>query len=109
VHVALGPGLLETVYEITLAHELNKRGLAVVSQQGIPIRYDGIVFDHGFRADLVVDGKVIVEIKSVETLAPVHHKQLLTYLRLSQLRLGLLINFGAPLFKHGIHRIVNGL
>ncbi len=109
IHVALGPGLLESVYEVVLAHELEKRGLAVARQQEIPIVYDGIVFDHGYRADLVVDEKVIVEIKSVEALNPVHHKQLLTYLRLAQKRLGLLINFGAPLIKNGIHRIANGL
>lgn len=109
VHVALGPGLLESVYEIALAHELSKRGLPVTRQQEIPIFYDGLQFDQGFRADLVVDDKVIVEIKSVETLNPAHHKQLLTYLRLAQKRLGLLINFGAPLIKHGIHRIANGL
>ena len=109
IHVALGPGLLESVYEVVLAHELEKRGLAVARQQEIPIVYDGIVFDHGYRADLVVDEKVIIEIKSVEARNPVHHKQLLTYLRLAQKLLGLLINFGAPLIKNGIHRIANGL
>jgi GxxExxY protein len=109
IHQQAGPGLLESVYEIILAHELDKRGLPVVRQQSVPITYDGLRFDEGFRADLVVGGKVIVELKSVEQIAPVHKKQLLTYLRLADKRLGLLINFGAPLIKDGIWRVVNGL
>jgi len=109
IHRDIGPGLLESVYEIILAHELEKRGLRIVRQQPVPIIYDGIRFDEGFRADLIVGEKVIVELKSVEQVAPVHRKQLLTYLRLSNRRLGLLINFGAAMFKDGIHRVVNGL
>jgi len=109
IHKNLGPGLLESVYEVILAHEIEKRGLRVARQQPVPIAYEGIQFDEGFRADLIVEDKVIVELKSVEQIAPVHKKQLLTYLRLTNKRLGLLINFGACLIKDGIHRIVNGL
>jgi len=109
VHVRLGPGLLEHVYEVVLTHELEKRGLRVVRQQPIPIEYESIQFDEGFRADVMVKDKVIVELKSVETVARVHKKQLLTYLRLADKRLGLLINFGAALIKDGITRVVNGL
>lgn len=109
VHTRLGPGLLETVYEVALAHELTKRGLRVRRQARVPVVYDGIKFDEGFRADLVVDDKVVVELKSVESLAPVHKKQVLTYLRLMDKRLGLLVNFGSALIKDGISRIVNGL
>jgi GxxExxY protein len=109
VHKALGPGLLESVYEVVLARELDRRGLHVVRQKPVPIVYDGVRFDEGFRADLIVDDKLIVELKSVETVAPVHKKQLLTYLRLADKRLGLLINFGAPLIREGIARVVNGL
>jgi GxxExxY protein len=109
VHTALGPGLLESVYEVALAHECHKAGLRVVRQQPIPVCYDGIAFEEGFRADLVIEDKLLVELKSVEELAPVHKKQLLTYLRLTDKRLGLLINFGAALIKDGIKRIVNGL
>ena len=109
IHKTLGPGLLETVYEVVLARELEKRGLRVVRQQPVPITFDGIPFDEGFRADLIVEDKVIVELKSVEQIAPVHKKQLLTYLRLTDKRLGLLINFGAAVIKDGIFRIVNGL
>jgi len=109
VHTGLGPGLLETVYEVVLAHELKKRGLRLVRQQPIPIEYDGIKFDEGFRADVIVEDKVILELKSVEQLARVHHKQLLTYLRLADKRLGLLINFGDEYIKDGIKRIVNNL
>jgi GxxExxY protein len=109
VHVTLGPGLLESVYEAVLAHELQGRGLSVQRQQPIAVKYNGIVFDEGFRADLVVADAVIVELKSVETVAPVHRKQLLTYLRLADKRLGLLINFGAARIKDGISRVVNGL
>ena len=109
VHTKTGPGLLETVYEVILAHELRKLGLQVQRQAPIPIRYDELVFDEGFRADLLVEDKVIVELKSVEQLIPVHSKQVLTQLRLGNRRLGLLINFGEAHLKDGIERIVNGL
>ena len=105
----LGPGLLESVYQTVLAYELGRRGLCTVRQQPIPVAYEEVRIDTGFRADLVVEEKVIVEIKSVELLAPVHKKQLLTYLRLADKRLGLLINFHVALIKDGITRIVNGL
>jgi len=108
-HTTLGPGLLESVYHAVLAYELAQRGLRTVGQQPIPVVYGTIRIDIGFRADLIVEDKVIVEIKSVEVLAPVHRKQLLTYLRLADKRLGLLINFNAALIKDGITRIVNGL
>lgn len=109
IHTTLGPGLLESVYHAVLAYELAQRGLRTVSQQPIPVVYGTIRIDIGFRADLIVEDQVIVEIKSVEVLAPVHRKQLLTYLRLADKRLGLLINFNAALIKDGITRIVNGL
>ncbi|HNR34496.1 MAG TPA: GxxExxY protein [Candidatus Hydrogenedentes bacterium] len=109
VHTALGPGIYEIVYEVTLAHELRKRGLRFDRQVPVPIIYDGIQFDEGFRADVVVEDKVILELKSVEQVLRVHKKQLLTYLRLMDKRLGLLINFGAEFIKDGIFRVVNGL
>ncbi|MEO5721054.1 MAG: GxxExxY protein [Chthoniobacterales bacterium] len=109
VHTALGPGLLETVYEVILVHEILESGLAVERQKPIPIHYGGKVFLEGFRADLVVEDKVIVELKSCESLLPVHGKQLLTQLRLSDRKLGFLINFGAEHLRHGIKRVVNGL
>ena len=109
IHTALGPGLLESVYEAVLARDLERRGLFVERKKGVRIDFDGMEFEEGFRADLVVDRRVIVELKSVELLAPVHSKQLLTYLRLMRLRVGLLINFGAPTLKEGLHRIVNHL
>jgi GxxExxY protein len=109
IHTTLGPGLLESVYETVLAYELSKRGLHLVRQQAIPVVYDDIHMDDGFRADLIVAHKVIVELKSLETIAPVHKKQVLTYLRLSNRRLGLLINFGAEFIKDGSTRVVNGL
>lgn len=109
VHVALGPGLLESVYEVVLAFELERRGLQVHRQQSISIMYETLTIENAFRADLVVEGKVIVEIKSVEFAQPVHAKQLLTYLRLSDRRLGLLINFGTALLRNGVTRVVNGL
>jgi GxxExxY protein len=109
IHKVLGPGLLETVYEVVLARELEKRGLSVVRQQPMPIVFGDLKFDEGFRADLIVNGKVIIELKSVEQIALVHKKQLLTYLRLADKRLGLLINFGSAVIKDGISRIVNGL
>jgi len=108
VHTTLGPGLLESVYEVALAHDLKKRGLQVERQVAIPIVYDDLRFDQGFRADIIVERLVILELKSVEELHPVHKKQLLTYLRLADKRLGYLINFGAELIKDGISRIVNG-
>jgi GxxExxY protein len=109
VHSTLGPGLLESVYEEALAHELMKQRLPVKRQEGIAVVYDGLKMEMGFRADLIVDNKVIVEIKSVESLAKVHYKQLLTYLRLANLQLGLLINFNEALIKDGIKRMVNNL
>ncbi|MBE9050782.1 GxxExxY protein [Nostocales cyanobacterium LEGE 11386] len=109
VHVRLGPGLLESVYEAVLAYELGKRGLTVTRQQPIPIVYEGVHLELGFRADLIVEDKVIIELKSVEAVHPVHKKQLLTYLTIANKRLGLLINFGACLIKDGISRVVNKL
>ncbi len=109
IHVRLGPGLLEAVYEAVLAHELGKLGMSVSRQVPIPIVYDEVRMDEGFRADLIVREKVIVELKSVEAILMVHKKQLATYLRLSDRRLGLLINFNAALIKDGIARVVNGL
>lgn len=109
IHTTLGPGLLESVYEAVLFHELKKRGLKVERQVPMPVVWDSIQLDEGYRADLIVEDKVIVELKSVEKIAPVHGKQLLTYLRLADLRLGLLINFGEALIKNGIQRVVNGL
>lgn len=109
VHSELGPGLLESVYETLMAHEMGDAGLKVARQVAVPIMYHGIRFDEGFRVDLLVADKVIVELKSVETIAAVHKKQLLTYLRLADRRLGLLINFGASVIREGITRVVNGL
>ena len=107
-HNNLGPGRLESVYEIVLARELKKKGLTAERQKPMPILYDNIRFDEAFRANVVVNGKVIVEIKSVEALLPVHAKQLLTQLRLSGLKLGLLINFAEAHLKNGIKRVING-
>jgi iron complex transport system substrate-binding protein len=107
LHRDLGPGLLESVYEAVLAKMLEDRGLRVERQKAIPIEYHGVRLDEGFRADLLVEGVLIIELKSVEKLLPVHSKQLLTYLRLMRLPVGLLINFGAALFKDGVHRVVN--
>ena len=109
VHRALGPGLLETVYEAVLATELRERGLSVERQVAVPIEYRGIRFDEGFRADLIVEGKVLLELKSVERVTHAHKKQVLTYLRLTGRKLGFLLNFGEALIKDGITRIVNGL
>jgi GxxExxY protein len=109
VHRTLGPGLLESVYQAALNYELKKRGLAVVQQLGLPVHYEGVKLDLGFRVDLMVGEKVIIEIKAIEALAPVHKKQLETYLRLTDLRLGLLINFNVELIKDGIQRVVNRL
>ncbi|MEX2478151.1 MAG: GxxExxY protein [Gracilimonas sp.] len=109
VHTTLGPGLLESVYETALAYELRNEGLDVLTQLGVPVIYEGIEMEQGFRMDLLVHHKVIVEIKSVETLLPVHHKQLLTYLKLSDKKLGLLINFNVNSLRESIVRIVNNL
>jgi GxxExxY protein len=108
LHQDLGPGLLETVYEVTLARQLEKRGLSVDRQVAITIDYDGQRFEEGFRADLIVEGRVIVETKSVEKLHPAHKKQLLTYLRLTGMKLGYVLNFGESLMKDGITRIIHG-
>lgn len=109
VHTNLGPGLLESVYELALAHELKQIGHDVKSQVGLPFVYDDIKLETGYRIDLLVDDLVVVEIKSVDALADVHHKQLLTYLKLSGKKLGLLINFNVALLKEAIVRIVNNL
>lgn len=109
IHTRLGPGLLESVYTRIREYELMKRGLKVRREVPIAFHYDDLEFDEGFRADLIVEEVVILELKSVETTAPVHRKQLLTYLKLTGLKLGLLINFGAPLIKQGITRLVSGL
>lgn len=107
IHDRLGPGMLESAYEALLAELLIRAGLRVERQRIIPISLDDIVVDAGFRADLIVEGQLLIELKSIERLAPVHGKQVLTYLRFMDLRLGLLMNFGAPLFKDGLRRIVN--
>lgn len=107
LHKNLGPGLLESVYEAILTDQLIRRGLFVQRQALIPIRYDGIELAEGFRADLLVEGRLLIELKSVERLSPLHGKQVLTYLRLLDLPLGLLINFGGETFKEGVRRIVN--
>ena len=109
IHRELGPGLLESVYETVLTQALSQRGLAIARQVAIPISYPGLQFEEGFRADIIVDDKVILEIKSVEILRNVHKKQLLTYLRLARIKLGFVLNFGEALMKDGIVRIVNGL
>ena len=107
LHEALGPGLLESVYEACLFQSLAERGLFVERQKPIPIRFNGISLEEGFRADLLVEGLLLVELKSTEAFAPVHGKQVLTYLRLMDLQLGLLMNFGAPTFRDGVRRIAN--
>jgi GxxExxY protein len=109
IHTSYGPGLLESVYETIMSYELRKRGLHVISQRPIPVFHESVKMEVGFRADLIVGNKVVVEIKSVEAIAPVHKKQLLTYLRLTDKRLGLLINFNVDLIKNGISRVVNRL
>ena len=109
VHRRLGPGLLESVYEGALAYELGKEGLSVLRQVPVRLQYDELVWDTAFRCDLIVEDLVIVEIKAVEAVEPVHHSQLLTYLRFANKRLGLLVNFNTKLLKHGITRIANGL
>ena len=109
LHVKFGPGLLESVYEVLMCYEFEKRGLRFSRQQMLPLVYDGVLIEEAFRADVIVEDKVIIEIKSVEQLAKVHYKQLLTYLRVADKKLGLLINFGDRLIKDGIKRIANGL
>jgi GxxExxY protein len=109
VHTALGPGMLESAYEVCLIHELRKRGLDVQSQLALPVVYDGVKLDAGYRIDLLVENAVIVELKAVEKLLPIHEAQLLSYLKLSDKRLGLLLNFNVVHFRDGIKRIVNKL
>lgn len=109
IHVDLGPGLLESVYEEILTYELIRIGFQVERQKALPVVWKDVKLDLGYRTDLIVENKVIVEIKSVEEIHPVHPKQLLTYLKLTNLKLGLLINFNSPLIKTGITRIVNNL
>ena len=109
VHKRFGPGLLESVYEAVLAAELERRGLRVKRQQPIPVIYEDVRLDIGFRVDLIVEDKVVIEIKSIEAIASVHDKQVLTYLKIADKRLGFLINFNVDLIKDGIKRVVNGL
>jgi GxxExxY protein len=109
VHYALGPGLLESAYQACLAHELRKRGLELRAQVGLPVVYDGVKLEQGYRIDILIAGCVILEIKAIDGIAPIHRAQLLSYLRLSGCRLGLLMNFNVPLMKDGIVRMVNGL
>ena len=109
IHKKLGPGLLESVFEVVLAHEIEKRGLKTKRQVRIPIQFEEISFEEGFRADLIIEEKVIVELKSKQELSLSDRKQIQTYLKLSGLKLGYLLNFGAGLMKHGIVRAVNGL
>jgi GxxExxY protein len=107
IHSRLGPGLLESVYQRVLVYELVKGGLSVEAQKSVPIYYDELRFQSGYRADLIVEKKVLLELKSIEALLPVHAKQVLTYIRLANLRVGLLINFGKTRLKTGIKRFVN--
>lgn len=109
IHRKLGPGLLESVYEEVLCYELLQMGLSFSRQKGIPVYYNELMLELGFRADIIVEEKVIIEIKSIESLLPVHRKQLLTYLKLTGIKLGLLVNFNEALIKNGIVRIVNNL
>ena len=109
VHKTLGPGLLESVYEAALVYELMQLGLKVISQVGLPVNYNGVLLELGFRIDIMVEDSVIIEVKSIESLHDVHMKQVLTYLKLTNTKLGMLMNFNVPLIKDGIHRIVNKL
>ena len=109
IHNALGPGLLESVYQRILAYEIRKAGLQVETEVAVPVEWDGHVIDESFRADIVVDGKVLLELKSIEKTKAVHRKQTLTYIKLANLKLELLINFGSPLLKDDLHRLVNNL
>jgi len=108
LHYKLGPGLLESVYEVILAKHLTKKGLSVQRQVSIPIEFDGEFFSEGFRIDLFVEGKVIIELKSIEKITKAHEKQLLTYLKLTNTKLGYILNFGSEVMKTGIYRIING-
>jgi GxxExxY protein len=107
LHRDIGPGLLESVYEILLFESLKERGISATRQALIPVKYKGRVVDNAFRADLIIEGRLLIELKSIEAFAPVHGKQVLTYLRLMGLPLGLLMNFGAATFKEGVRRIAN--
>jgi GxxExxY protein len=109
IHTTIGPGLLESVYQAIMLHELQKRGLRVEDEVPVPVVWDGLQLEVGFRADLIVESKLVLELKSIEQVAPIHKKQLLTYLRLTNCHLGLLINFNVPLIKDGISRVVNQL
>lgn len=109
IHRNLGPGLLESVYEEVLAFELRDRGLKIARQVPIPVKYRSVELSVGLRADLIAEGEVLIELKSVETVLPVHKKQVLTYLKLTDLRLGLLVNFNSELLRDGFFRVVNGL
>ena len=109
MHVKLGPGLLESVYEEILYYELTKKGLIVERQKTLPVVWDEIKLDIGFRTDLIIENKLILEIKSIEKITEVHAKQIMTYLKITKIKLGLLINFNVPLIKFGITRIVNNL
>jgi len=109
IHKTLGPGLLESVYEEVLVYELKKLGIIVARQVGIPVNYESIKLELGFRADLIIENKVIIELKSIENVIPLHKKQLLTYLKLTNMKVGLLINFNESLMKNGIFRIANGI
>jgi GxxExxY protein len=108
IHTKLGPGLLESVYEAAFAYELDKRNIPYARQKGIVANYENIVLDIGFRADIIMDNKLIIEIKSVEHLEKVHHKTVLTYLKLTSIKLALLVNFNVNLIKEGIHRKIHG-
>ena len=108
IHTTLGPGLLESVYEAAFAHELNKRNISYTRQQGIVTQYDGIVLDVGFRADIIIENKLIIELKSVEHIEKVHPKTVLTYLKLTGIKLAILVNFNVNLIKEGIHRKILG-
>jgi GxxExxY protein len=109
IHSRLGPGLLESVYEAIMLYELRKRGLSAEKQVAVPVTWEDVTLEIGFRADIIVEGKLILELKSCETVERVHKKQLLTYLRLTDCRLGLLINFNVPLIKDGISRVAHNL
>lgn len=108
LHIELGPGLLESVYEVLLAHMLKERGLSIERQVPVPIKFHDILFEEGFRADIIVEGKVILELKSVDHTNNAHKKQVLTYLKLTGMKLGYLLNFGEELMKDGISRVLNG-
>lgn len=108
IHTTLGPGLLESVYEAAFAYELDKRGIAYTRQQGIAVKYDEKILEIGFRTDIIMEGKLVVEIKSIEHLEKVHHKTVLTYLKLAGIKLAILVNFNVNLIKEGIHRKIQG-